>query len=139
MCAAGGYPARASRQDRGWRALLLGQGTYFLVTGLWPLMWMDGFLAVTGPKEELWLVRTVGLLAAAIGLVLVVAGWRRTYVPEVALLGAAGALAFLLVDLVGWAAGVLRWTYLADAVVEGLILLAWALLTARALARRGEL
>lgn len=139
MCAYGGYPARAAHPNRGWRAILLGQGAYFLVTGLWPLVWMDGFLAVTGPKEELWLVRTVGLLAAVVGLVLVMAGWRRTYVPEVAVLGAGGALAFLLVDLVGWVAGVLRWTYLLDAAVEGLILLAWALLAARGLARRGEL
>ena len=50
------------------------------------------FEAVTGPKTDLWLVKTVGVLVAVIGAVLATAGLRGRVPPELALLGAGGAL-----------------------------------------------
>lgn len=47
------------------RTLAFLQGTYYLLTGVWPFASMGTFLAVTGPKTDLWLVRTVGALVAA--------------------------------------------------------------------------
>lgn len=94
---------------------------------------MDGFLAVIGPKAELWLVRTVGLLAVVIGATLAAAGLQSRVAPEIAGLGAGTAAVFLAVDLVGWAAGAIGPVYLADALVEAGILAAWA----SWLARRG--
>ena len=44
------------------RSLALAQGLCFTATGLWPLMHMPSFEAVTDPKEDKWLVRTVGVL-----------------------------------------------------------------------------
>ena len=44
------------------RKLALIQGIFYVVTGLWPLIHMPSFLQVTGPKTDLWLVRTVGVL-----------------------------------------------------------------------------
>jgi hypothetical protein len=38
------------------------QGTYYAATGLWPILWMRSFEAVTGPKQDHWLVKTVGAL-----------------------------------------------------------------------------
>src|SRR4051794_41292394 len=52
------------------------QGLYYLATGVWPLVSMDTFLAVTGPKTDLWLVNTVGLLVGVVGVALLVAAWR---------------------------------------------------------------
>jgi hypothetical protein len=43
------------------------QGGDYLATGLWPLIHMKSFVAVTGPKRDLWLVRTVGILVSCIG------------------------------------------------------------------------
>jgi hypothetical protein len=40
------------------------QGIYFLATGVWPLLSMRTFLAVTGLKTDLWLVKKVGLILA---------------------------------------------------------------------------
>src|SRR5437879_6174180 len=34
----------------------LAQGLYFLLTGLWQLLSISSFQAVTGPKHDLWLV-----------------------------------------------------------------------------------
>ena len=54
---------------RGWymRAAALGQGTYYVVTGLAPLISMDAFEAVTGDKTDEWLVVMVALLTVVIG------------------------------------------------------------------------
>ena len=47
------------------------QGIYYLLTGLFPFVHFGAFEALTGRKRDRWLVRTVGLLAAVIGLTLV--------------------------------------------------------------------
>lgn len=38
------------------------QGIYYVASGLWPLLHMRSFEAVTGPKRDKWLVNTVGAL-----------------------------------------------------------------------------
>src|SRR5690606_7125764 len=43
------------------------QGIYYLVNGIWPMLHMESFVAVTGPKEDYWLVRMVALLSISIG------------------------------------------------------------------------
>src|SRR5947208_2053294 len=58
----------------GWIALI--QAVYFLFTGLWPILHIRSFMKVTGPKQDLWLVRTVGVLVTVIGMSLAVAVWR---------------------------------------------------------------
>jgi hypothetical protein len=64
------------------------QGLYYRVTGVWPLVNLRTFEAITGPKRDKWLVRTVGILAAAIGTGLWT-GLRRNLQPEVELIGVA--------------------------------------------------
>ncbi|MFL6196201.1 MAG: hypothetical protein ACJ75H_18620 [Thermoanaerobaculia bacterium] len=102
------------------------QGVYFLVTGIWPLVHMPSFLAITGPKVDLWLVKTVGILIAVIGAVLLMGARRRTLGPELAVLavGSAGSLA--AVDLVYALAGRISGVYLLDAVAEVLLIGLWA-------------
>jgi hypothetical protein len=51
--------------------IALVQGIYFFLTGVWPLISMRTFLRITGPKTDLWLVKTVGLILAVMGAVLV--------------------------------------------------------------------
>jgi ethanolamine utilization microcompartment shell protein EutL len=46
------------------------QGGYYLATGLWPLIHLRSFLAVSGDKTDRWLVRSYGALTAAIGIAL---------------------------------------------------------------------
>ena len=112
-------------RDRWRRGLLAFQGVYYLLTGLWPLVHMSSFEAVTGPKTDDWLVRTVGLLAAAIGATLGVAAARQqTRAPEVVVLAAGAAFAFGAIDLWYGLSGRISPIYLADAAVQlGLIAL----------------
>lgn len=43
------------------------QGAYYLVTGLWPVFSPGTFQKMTGPKTDLWLVKTYGIIVAAVG------------------------------------------------------------------------
>lgn len=88
---------------------------------------MDSFLKVTGPKTDLWLVITVGLLLAAIGAVLCISGInRRTHV-EFAVLGAGMAASLAIVDISFVINGTISAIYLLDAFFEFLFLILWVI------------
>ncbi len=50
------------------RLLAVAHGAFMVATGMWPLASMKSFQAVTGPKADLWLVKTVGCLLTLVGL-----------------------------------------------------------------------
>jgi len=100
------------------RAALLVQGTFYVLTGVWPLLAMWSFELVTGPKTDDWLVRMVGLLAASIGVTLLAAASRRRVTSEVRLLAVVSALSFAAIDLVYALTGRISAVYLLDAGVE---------------------
>lgn len=108
-----------------WISVL--QGAYFVITGLWPMVSMRSFEAVTGPKRDKWLVRTVGVLVIVIGGVLVVAGLRGPPPPEVVGLGIASALALAGVDVNYVLRGRIPPIYLLDALGECVIVGLWVL------------
>lgn len=129
-------PAETTASARPLHLLAWVQGIFYGLTGLWPLLHMPSFLAVTGPKVDLWLVKTVGLLIALIGGVLLVGARRRSVGPELALLAAGGAAALAGVDLVYALSDRISDIYLLDAAAEiGLVLL-WIAAWWRTAARR---
>lgn len=115
-------------------ALAVAQGAFYVATGVWPLLHMRSFEAVTGEKTDDWLVRTVGALIAVAGVTMTVAGLRRRVTPEIALLAAGSAAALAAVDLVYTHKGVIPPVYLLDAVAEAGLIGAWT-----AAAARGEI
>lgn len=127
------HPA-SPRADVWIRRLALAQGAFYFVTGMWPLLHLRGFLLVTGPKTDLWLVQTVGALLAVFGAVLFVAGRRNRVTSEWRLLAAGFALTLAAIDIVFVARDVISPIYLADAAVEVPIAIAWLALS-RATAR----
>lgn len=110
------YPRR-SRQVAGFHA------AYLLATGLWPLVHRDSFEAVTGPKTDFWLVRTVGGLAAACGVVLGVSVLRGRQSSEIRLLAGAQAVVFVAADV--YAAKTQSRVYAGDVVLQAVCLPAW--------------
>jgi hypothetical protein len=99
------------------------QGTYFLVTGLWPLLSLRTFEAVTGPKADGWLVKTVGVLVAVIGAALLADARHPSRGTIVAGLGSAAALG--AVDTIYAARGRIARIYLLDAVAEAALVATW--------------
>ncbi len=106
-------------------ALAIAQGVYYLATGVWPLVGIRSFEVVTGPKTDLWLVRTVGVLIAVIGVALLAAGVRGAVTPEIVILAAGSAAGLAAIDVVYAAVGRISRIYLLDAVPEALLALVW--------------
>lgn len=107
------------------------QGFFYLATGVWPLVHIDSFVAVTGPKTDLWLVYTVGVLVAVVGAVLLLAARSGRTTPEVALLAVGCALGLTGIDVVFVTRGVIDPIYLADAAVEVALVGWWLAARAR--------
>ncbi len=102
---------RAITRHRRRHALTRVQGAYYVASGLWPVVHMRSFESFTGPKQDHWLVRSYGVLIAAVGVVLLSS--ERT--PALAVASSVGVAAPEV-----WYSLVRRrlpWPYLADAVV----------------------
>ena len=100
------------------RLVLTVQAVYYLITGIWPILHMASFEAVSGPKTDDWLVRMVALLVVVIGATLWVAVRRRTWSREIRVLAIGSALAFAAIDIRYALGGRISPIYLADAGVE---------------------
>ena len=109
------------------RAVLIVQGVYYLITGIWPLVSIRTFEAVTGPKTDDWLVQTVGVLAATIGATLLVGSLRQPPNRETLTLGLLSILSFAAVDVVFVATGAISRIYLVDAVLQAVFLVGYLL------------
>ncbi len=131
---AGSRPA-SEAPSRLLTALLWLQGLYYLATGVWPLVNIETFQLLTGPKTDNaptgraadhWLVMTVGVLVTAVAVTLLVAAWRRRNPPEVAVLALASALELTAIDVIYVLREVIAPIYLADAAAEVILIAAWA-------------
>ena len=112
------------------------QGAYYLITGVWPLLNMNSFERITGPKTDKWLVKTVGVLVAAIGGSLMVAARGDRVSREAQLLAAASAAGLSLIDVTYVAKSRIAPVYLLDAISELALLAATA--KTKTLRRIGE-
>jgi hypothetical protein len=102
------------------------QAIFYIVTGVWPFVSMRSFEAVTGPKVDRWLVKTVGALVAVIGCALALASRRRQLAPELVLVAAGSAAALATIDTVYVAKRRISPVYLLDAIAEIALLAGWA-------------
>ena len=107
--------------------LCFGQGAYYALTGLWSLVDLDSFQAVTGPKRDLWLVKTVGVLVLAVGATLMLAGTRRSRAPEVPVLALGSAAGLGAIDVLYAVRGEISRIYFGDAVAQLVLIAAWVL------------
>jgi hypothetical protein len=94
------------------------QGAYYLVSGCWALVDISSFQAVTGPKQDLWLVKTVGLLLVVCAAALLSAAYRKDIRLESVLIGGGAALSLAAIDVIYVFRGVISTVYLLDAAVE---------------------
>lgn len=121
------YPSRAepAAATHAHATVCAVQGVFYLATGIWPLVHIESFVAVTGPKTDLWLVDTVGALIAVIGLVLLNAARAGRVTRDIALLGTCVAAALAAIDVVFVTRHVIDQIYFADAAVEALLIVWW--------------
>ena len=106
------------------------QGLYFFGTGIWPLVHIDSFLFVTGPKTDLWLVDTVAVLVIAIGAGLLVATHNPLPATSTIAIAMGSSAGLLYIDVKYVLLGTISPVYLADAVAQAFILGWWIFLLA---------
>jgi hypothetical protein len=112
--------ARAAR-SRIWLAHAL----YFVLGGLWSIFGRRSFEAVTGPKADYWLVRTVGGLLTAVGAVIGLAGARGRLTPELRWLAISTSGVLTTIDVIATATGRIRPVYLLDALANVVLIGGW--------------
>jgi hypothetical protein len=101
------------------------QGVYYAATGIWSLVSPGTFQKLTGPKTDVWLVKTVGVLVTVIGGVLAMAGLRRQTTREMPLLGIGSAAGLAAIDVIYAGRGRISPIYLADAAANLALIGAW--------------
>jgi hypothetical protein len=110
----------------GWTAVMRvsrAHGLFNVVSGLWPVVHMRSFEAVSGPKVDRWLVRTVGGLMAANGVAQLTAGDAEQRLSARIGIGTSAVLA--VVDVRYGTTGRISRIYLLDALVQLAWLAAW--------------
>ncbi len=118
------------------RFALVAEATYYFVAGLWPVLHYSSFERVSGPKQDDWLVKTLGLLLLPIAAALVL-GARQPAPREVRVLALGSALVLALCDVVFVVQRRVRAVYLFDAATE-VALAAGLVLGRRADSRRAR-
>lgn len=104
---------------------------YYVITGFWPLLSIRTFQLVSGPKKDLWLVKTAGLLIGVIGTVLMLAGVRHREEPEFPLLAIGSAVSLAGIDIVYVRRGRIWRIYLVDAAAELALAAGWLVIWMR--------
>src|SRR5215203_2713623 len=78
--------------------IILAQGTYTLITAIWPLIHIESFMEVTGYKTDIWLVKMVGALllpvVASLFMYLVIPSDPRPAI----VLGCFSTVSFIVID-----------------------------------------
>lgn len=105
--------------------LLWIQGIYYALTAIWPLVHMDSFMMVTGPKQDIWLVKTVSVLILCMSLALLYGACYNTDQRLIRLIAVSAALALTVIDVWYYLQGVIKWVYLLDAFAELVFIVCW--------------
>jgi hypothetical protein len=100
------------------KTLLRVQAAYYIATGVWPLLSMRLFEAVTGKKTDRWLVHAVGLLVTCIGTSIALETRDKRPCPAVLTLAISSALSLAAIEIVHAGRRRISPIYLLDAVLE---------------------
>ena len=111
-----------------YHLLLIVQGGYTLLTALWGILDIDSFMAVTGPKADVWLVKTVSVVLVAVGLCLISHRFVAGHPVPALLLGLGCSIGLGFIDVYYYLKNDIRWVYLLDAGVEGIFAIIWVYL-----------
>jgi hypothetical protein len=107
------------------------QGLIYVVSGGWPLVHLRSFEAVTGPKVDGWLVKTVAGSLVSVGIAELLAARRNEVTMSLAVAGAGVAATLGTVAGYNAATGRIRKIYFGDAAMEAALVIGWALAALR--------
>jgi hypothetical protein len=112
--------------------IIQAQALYYFITGIWPLVHIESFMAVTGPKTDIWLVKMVGLLTVAISVNL----FYLCRNGQAVLLAVTSAASYMIIDLYYSLNGTISFVYLIDAALEFILIILLVFFKSRPADRR---
>jgi hypothetical protein len=117
-----------SYAPRQMRILVIIQGSYYMITALWPLIHIESYMWLVGPITDVWLAKTVATMVIAISITMFFHLSLKTDHRPLILLGISSSLAFAYTDTYYTVEGTLSSMYLLDAAAEFLFLISWLIL-----------
>ena len=107
-----------------YKYALLVQGMYVLLTAVWALVDIQSFMFITGPKTDVWLVRTVAVLLICISLFFLLSS-KKSEEPRVTLTALVFSFGLAYIDFYYTLNNTIRWVYALDGIVESMFGLLW--------------
>ena len=111
-----------------FRITLWAQSFYYLFTALWGVIDIESFMQVTGPKTDVWLVKTVSVLLLAVSFSFIANLLIKTN-PWPVIVLAVGCCIFLAgIDIYYASKHVISAIYFLDSIVQLILLIAWVII-----------
>ena len=101
------------------------QGIYFLITLGWPVIEIRSFIAVTGLKVDIWLVKTVSVLLLPYAAFCFWAAMKRPLSIIIILCMVLMSWGLAFVELYYYFNGTIKWVYAVDALLQILFSYWW--------------
>jgi hypothetical protein len=122
---------------RPFKTILYLQAGYIMITAVWPVIDIESFMLVTGPKTDIWLVKTVSALLIPVSLSLFSFAYLELDAVPAYILGGLTSIAFIVVDFYYALNDTISDVYLLDGILEVIFLLCWIYLFLTRYKRKG--
>ena len=101
------------------------QGIYTLLTALWALIDIESFMVLTGPKTDVWLVKTVSIVLLAFSLGLITQIFIRSNPLLVIIPAMINSIGLAGIDFYYSSLGTISGIYRADGILEIVFAIIW--------------
>ena len=116
------------QKRRSYVWLICLQSGYYLATALWGILDIESFMEVSGPKTDIWLVKTVSVVLLSVCICLLSGLLLAEYSLPIFILGSTSAIALAIIDFRYTSDDTIKWVYAIDGVVQVLILISWIII-----------
>jgi hypothetical protein len=114
-----------------YKTILIIQGIYTTITALLAIVDIDSFMKVTGPKNDIWLVKTVSVILLAVGLTFLVHAFQQKISLAAITLALSTSLGLAIIDFHYVSEGVISRVYAADGIIQIIFFIIWIYIAAR--------
>jgi hypothetical protein len=108
-----------------FRILLWIQTIYYFLTAAWGLIDTESFMRVTGPKTDVWLVKTVSVILFAVSFSFISYLFIKTNYWPAIILASSCCLFLACIDFYYAGRNIISDIYLLDGIVEIALLIGW--------------
>ncbi len=119
-------------------SLLFIQGIYTLITAIWPLIDIKSFMAVTGPKADIWLVKTVAVVLLPIAAFYLINIYRPGQILHLVLIGVINSIGLAIIDFYYSGKNIISRIYAVDGALQVLFALCWIYIALATSANKNE-